>query len=184
MAKPKYVKRPGPATALDEALIERLAELIATGHPKEKASVLCGLEKSTLAKWIERGREAIRKDEHTIQAELVYAIDHAEAQYLQYLLTLKHEAITSRAVDYRPIQGLMSRRFPKDYGQPQAPVPGQPGAEGTVFELASPDEAQASLEEKLVRFLKSPAAAPENEAEEEAASDEAGDETKPDGEVP
>lgn len=145
--------RPGPASELTPELVDAIAERIAKGLPKRQTCALLGLSDSLLGKWLERGREAQRKGEENLQVELVRAVEWAEARYMEKQLGLLHKAATSRKVDYRPVMGVLSRRFPKEYGTPTAGAPGaaQDGEPGS--EVLKPEEIEAALAEKLQRFL-------------------------------
>lgn len=150
-AAPKRRGRPSKLTA---ELIEQIAGYISQGRTKRMAASLAGTYEQQLATWLKRGRELLEagKASH-LQAQLVLAVDAAEASFLGPHIDNVSASATDRSRDYRPSKWLLSVRAPKDFAT-QFPTAGtaqadEEGAAPTV----SPEAALQSLTEKMARFL-------------------------------
>lgn len=175
--------RRGPPTSLTSQLVEGLASWLRRGRTRRQAAALEGIPEARLQAWLTRGRlelaELEREDAAadaplSVNAHLVLAVDRAEAEYQGGLLDKLDESMEDKTVNDKPIRWRLSVASPKDFTVPrEAPVPAGGGALGPAFELVSPEQAMATLEEKLGRFLKDEAARAELEAQ-VAAQDAAG----------
>lgn len=155
-------KRRGPATTLTEEMITAIAAALGEGATKRDASTRAGTNEACLQRWLRVGRDAIERRKRSIYTRLVTEVDAAEAHYRAELTERLHECIRDRHMNDRPIRWRLAQSDPKAYAVQREGGGAVGGAAlGPAFELVTPEQALAALEDKLSLFLAEEAPAPE-----------------------
>ena len=159
----RLAARRGPPTSLTPELLEALSVHLRRGRTRRHAAALERIPEARLQSWLSRGRTELAEQEReenadrelSLNAELVLAVDFAEAKYQGKLLKRLDVAMLDKSFNERAIRWRLAVGAPKDFTIPRTEGQGStgPGAFGPAFELVSPEQAMATLEEKLTRFL-------------------------------
>lgn len=104
--------RPGRPSGLTAKILEELCGHLRQGQPKRAAAGLIGVNRVTLHRWEERGRDARSKiqEGHTVTAaerlyarmidEVELALDYGEGYLMQQALKAASGEIKARATDF------------------------------------------------------------------------------------
>ena len=155
-------KRPvGAPTKLNEALIERLEEIVAKGVTWEIAAAAAGIGKSTIHEWRQRGADDLETGTPTVFADLVDRLRRACAQ-----AEVHHVSNVAAAgiVDWRASAFWLERRAAARFGRkdhvdvdvheraaPRTVTPQEPDKRAVILDLlrtatAPPAGAEASTD--------------------------------------
>lgn len=145
--------QPGPESTLKPAMIPIIAREIASGATKRAAAAEAGTTEDCLGAWLKRGREAAAKRKRSKYTRLLVAYEKAEAHYQRFARELGHRSVVDRHCNPRFITWILAVRDPKNHTVLKEGT-GQAGRGlGPAFEMVSPAQARAALEERLARFL-------------------------------
>jgi hypothetical protein len=144
--------QPGPKSTLTPTMIPIIAREVASGATKRAAAATAGTTEDCLSAWLKRGREAAGKRKVSKYTRLLIAYERAEAHYQRFLQRLGLQSVTDRHCNPRFVTHSLAVRDPKNWTVPKEPVAGGPRGQGG-YELLTPAQARAALEERLARFL-------------------------------
>lgn len=123
--------KPGPQTALDDAMIVKIIDAIPKVIIRKHVAQLNNLNESTLRTWLKRGNNEIREGiEDTIYVKLVQAYNKRRSEVLEEKLT----SLATCPKNYGAITWILEKCFKDD------------------FEVKS--EAHKQLEDFVINYLK------------------------------
>lgn len=147
------LKKPGPESMLTESLGLAICRRIASGRTLRDAAAKEGTNEGVVQGWLTRGRAAVAASEENLYTWFLVEYDHAAAHFRAALEDTVLDNIGNRRLNEKFIRWRLSVSDPKNYTVPrEAAVPVSNGL-GPLFELITPDEARAKLDDKLATFI-------------------------------
>ncbi|RKG97835.1 hypothetical protein D7V97_33860 [Corallococcus sp. CA053C] len=171
---PKYS---GPASTLTYKLQTAIVAELRQGSTKRMAAALAGTTEARLQNWLRRGREAIEAGKRSRYTEFVVEVERAQAEFQKGLVKDVNEAIRDKTMDGRGARWFLGVLAPKDFTVPREAAAPAGNGHGPLFEVITPDEARAKLDDKLATFIAQhlKAQAPKDAPTESAPEDAGGD---------
>lgn len=141
----------GPASTLREDMISIIARALAETGFKRVAAARAGCTEDALGAWLSRGAQQAKARKRSLYTRLLSACEEAWAHHASYMLRLGDRTVLDRHTNPRWVTWKLavmgeSFRVPKEAAARASGL-------GPAFELQSPAEAAAALEEKLQHFL-------------------------------
>ena len=149
----KPLKRPGPVTTLTEAVGLEVCRHIAAGRTLRDAASKAGTSDVCVQEWLKRGREAIGQGRDDGYSCFVVEYEHAGAHFREALDSAALENIGNKAFNEKYVRWRLAVSAPKDFTLPREGPAVAGNGLGALFEMVTPEQARARLEEKLARFL-------------------------------
>jgi hypothetical protein len=145
--------RRGPATTLTEEMIHTIAEALARYGVKRIAAAKAGTTEDCLDAWLRRGADAAKRRKRSLYTQLYAACEEAMAHRAAYLIELGDKTVMDRHTNPRWVTWALAVTAPKQFTVPKEGPAKASGQLGPAFEMVTPAQAAASLEEKLAHFL-------------------------------
>ncbi len=144
--------KPGPSSTLTEDMIVPIATRLASGNTYNDAAAPSGTTGDCLKQWLSRGKEVVAKGEENLYTRLLVEVANAKAHYHGWLLEQGHASIGDRGMSDKFVRWRLATSAPLDFTVPAAGA-GPQASNSPLQEVATAQQALASLEEKLARFL-------------------------------
>lgn len=143
----------GPASTLTYQLQTAIVAELRQGSTKRMAAAIAGTTETRLQNWLRRGREAIEAGKRSRYTEFVLEVERAQAEFQKSLVKDARDSIHDKTMDGRGARWFLAVTAPKDFTVPrEAAAPASNGF-GPLFEVITPDEAMAKLDDKLATFI-------------------------------
>ncbi|RKH64111.1 hypothetical protein [Corallococcus aberystwythensis] len=143
----------GPATTLTYKIQTAIVAELRQGATKRMAAALAGTTDARLQNWLRRGREAIEAGKRSRYTEFVVEVERAQAEFQKSRVKDALDSISDKTMDGRGARWFLAVTAPKDFTIPREPAAPAGNGHGPLFEVITPDEARAKLDEKLATFI-------------------------------
>jgi hypothetical protein len=143
----KPVKSSG--VTITTTLIDAVCNALAVGTSPTDAYILAGIAPQTAKKWVSRGRQYIDDGDLTHpMAQFALGTDQALAHYRKFLVEAGNSAAYDRNINVGYVKWRLATSQPHEFGK--ASIDAQ---QTGTFQTVTPQEALASLREKIDRLL-------------------------------
>ncbi|MFP2897558.1 hypothetical protein [Corallococcus sp. 4LFB] len=147
------LKKPGPESTLTERLGLAICRRIASGRTLRDAAAKEGTNEGVVQGWLTRARAAVAASEENLYTWFLVEYEHAAAHFRAALEDTVLDNIGNRQLNEKFIRWRLSVSDPKNYTVPREAVAPTGNGLGPLFELITPDEARAKLDDKLATFI-------------------------------
>lgn len=108
-------RAPSGEALLSEELIAAYEQLMLEGNTRINSARICGVQRSTVARWLTKGRDDISKGKHSLYSKFVWTIDRCEGGQERRLVNAAMRAATHLLADGTLALKILERRAPEDW---------------------------------------------------------------------